>query len=331
MDVFNLDLTQLSKIKIITASKVVQDIREIPSTVFVITGAQIRENGYFTLEEALSDLPGFQFRNIVGKNSYAFQRGIPNQNNLTLVLVDGVQVNELNSGGFYAGGQYNLSNVERIEVIYGPSSVAYGTNAVTGIINIITKSAAGNKGELTTQIGSFNTSKSDAGFSYSDTKRGFGVAFSGMVKKSDKADLKGRAGDNNWTDLMDNFENDRSLDVKARMKDIVIGANYQLKQSSTATWEKSTGTGYRDYGTSWNIQFVNNYLKYQKSISDKWGVSSVAYNRNATVLDNTVNFVVDTAQIGYYRPGNLTGVETVVNYKATGGISIPCGLTLEYE
>jgi len=64
------------------------------------------ENGYFTLEEALSFLPGFQFRNIQGINSYVFQRGIPNQNNLTLVLVDGMQINELNSGGFYAGGQY---------------------------------------------------------------------------------------------------------------------------------------------------------------------------------------------------------------------------------
>ena len=139
VNLYDLDLYQLSKLKITSASKVVENKNEISTWVNIITAAEIKRNGYFTLEEALSTLPGFQFRNIQGINSYIFQRGIPNQNNLTLVLIDGIQINELNSGGFYAGGQYNLSNVERIEVMYGPSSVAYGTNAVSGIINIITK------------------------------------------------------------------------------------------------------------------------------------------------------------------------------------------------
>ncbi len=86
----------------------------------MITAEQIRDNGYFTLEDALADLPGFQFRNILGFNSYLFMRGVPSQNNKILLLVDGVQINELNSGGFYAGGQFNLTNVDRIEVVYGP-------------------------------------------------------------------------------------------------------------------------------------------------------------------------------------------------------------------
>ena len=331
LDIYNLNLTQLSKLKITSASKVTQNISEVPSSVFVITGAQIKENGYFTLEEALSNLPGFQFRNILGINSYAFQRGIPNQNNLTLVLIDGVQVNELNSGGFYAGGQYNLSNVERIEVIYGPSSVAYGTNAVTGIINIITKSALEKKVELNTLVGSYNTSKIDFGYCYANPKKTFGISASGMVKNSDKANLKGSAGDSNWTDQMDNFENDYSLDLKAQIKDFVIGTNYLLKKASTATLFKSVGTSYRDNGTSWNIQFLNNYLKYNKKVFEKLTYASVLYNRNATVLANTVYYIVDTAQIGYYRPNNLTGFENILTYDATHFFSITGGLTFEYE
>jgi len=234
IDFYELNLSELSKLKITSASKV----------------PQIKENGYFTLEEALSDLPGFQFRNTLGQNSYVFQRGVPNQNNLTLVLIDGVQVNELNSGGFYAGGQYNMANIERIEVIYGPSSVAYGTNAVTGIINIITKSALEKKAEISALIGSFNTTKSDFIYSLANDKKTFGILVSGMVKKSDKANLKGSAGDNNWTDLMDNFENDYSFDVKIQLKDFVIGTNYLYKMASTATLIKAIDSEYRDYGTS---------------------------------------------------------------------------------
>lgn len=331
MDIYDLSLSQLSALQISSATKAPQVINEIPSTIFIITAAQIKENGYFTLEEALSDLPGFQFRNLLGLNSYVFQRGVPNQNNLTLLLIDGVKVNELNSGGFYAGGQYNLSNVERIEVIYGPSSVAYGTNAITGIINIITKSATENKAEINTLAGSFNTFESDVNFSYVNKEKSFGIVAAGMIKMSDKADLKGSAGDNNWTDLMDNFEKDYTFDLKVQLKDFTFGTNYIYKKASTATWVKSVGTGYRDYGTSWNIQFINNYLKYNKNLSKKFTFSSVLYNRNSTVLPNTVYYVTDTAQIGYYRPNNLTGFENILTFDAARFFSITGGLTLEYE
>jgi outer membrane receptor for ferrienterochelin and colicin len=222
LDVYNLNFEELSKLKIVTASKTEQDIKELTSTLHVISAEEIQERAYFTLDEMLSDLPGFQFRNVMSLNSYVFQRGIPNQNNLTLILIDGIQVNELNSGGFYGGGQYNLSNIERVEVVYGPSSVAYGTNAVSGIINIITKNAEKNKGSFTTTIGNFN----------------------------------------NWTDLLDNFEDDYALDMKVNYKNFIFGTNYLNKQTSTATFQKSIGSSYKDYGTLWNIRFLNNYLKY---------------------------------------------------------------------
>jgi outer membrane receptor for ferrienterochelin and colicins len=331
IDVYDLSLTQLSELKITSVSKITQSVSEIPSTVIIITATEIKEKGYFTLDEALSDLPGFQFRNILGFNSYVFQRGIPNQNNLTLILIDGVQVNELNSGGFYAGGQYNLSNVERVEVVYGPASVAYGTNAVTGIINIITKNAMEEHCKVNALIGSFNTFSTDFNYCYANEKKTFGILCSGMYKKTDKADLKGQAGDNNWTDRMDNFENDYSFDLKVQAGDFVLGTNLLYKQSSTATWFKSVGTTYRDYGTSWNILFVNNYLKYYNKISDKLTNSAILYNRNATVLSNTVYYIVDTAQIGYYRPNNLTGFENIINYNLSNYFSIAGGLTLEYE
>ncbi len=330
-DVYDMSFSELSKLRITSASKVSQRITDVPATVVVVTAAEIRDRGYFTLEEVLSDLPGFQFRGIPSFNTYFFQRGFPNQNNLTLVLIDGVQINELNSGGAYAGGQYNLSNIERIEVVYGPASVAYGTNAVSGIINIVTKSPRTNSFELTATAGSFNSVKSDFVCSYVNEKKTFSLQASGMIKKSNKSDLAGAEGDYNWTDLIDNYENDYSFDLKLEALDFTFGTNYQYKQASVAAWTKSVGTVFRDYGTSWNIQFVNNYLKYKKRFSDRLSLTSTLYNRNATVLPSTVYYVLDTAQVGYYRPNNLTGIEGILNYTLLDFLTITGGLTFEIE
>jgi len=331
VNLYDLDLYQLSKLKITSASKVVENKNEISTWVNIITAAEIKRNGYFTLEEALSTLPGFQFRNIQGINSYIFQRGIPNQNNLTLVLIDGIQINELNSGGFYAGGQYNLSNVERIEVMYGPSSVAYGTNAVSGIINIITKNPTQNNAEVNVLLGSFNTSKVDLNYSYTNTDKTLGILLSGMLKRTNKANLKEAEGDYNWTKDLDNFEKDYSFDVKIKYKDLLFGTNFLQEQTSTATLDKTINTNLKDYGTSWNIRFVNNYLKYNFSFLEKFNVSTVFYNRNTTVLDNTIYYVTDTSQIGYYRPNNLTGFESILNYNAGNIFSVTAGISFEYE
>lgn len=160
-DVLSMSLTDLMSVKVITASKTQQSINEVPSTVHVITADQIKDRGYFTLEEALSDLPGFQFRNILGFNSYVFLRGAPSQNNLILLMVDGVQINELNSGGFYAGGQFIMSDIDQIEVVYGPASALYGTNAVSGIVNIITKKPVGKTGHVSILGGNFKTGLAD--------------------------------------------------------------------------------------------------------------------------------------------------------------------------
>ncbi|MFH1052410.1 MAG: TonB-dependent receptor plug domain-containing protein [bacterium] len=331
IDIYDLNFTQLSKIKITTASKVEQTINEIPSTIFIITSREIKERGYFTLEEALSDLTGFQFRNIQGINSYVFQRGIPNQNNLTLILIDGVQVNEINSGGFYAGGQYILSNVERIEVMYGPSSVVYGTNAVNGIINIITKKPESNSLIAKGLIGSFNTSNVDLNLSLTNEEKTLGILFSGMFKTSEKANLAGKEGDYNWTNEMDNFEDDYSFDLKVQAGNFIFGTNFLQKQTSRATSTKSIGTIYSDHGTFWNIRFINNYIKYYKNLSDNIKFSSTLFNRNATVLDNSIYAVVDTAQIGCSRPNNLMGFENIINYKISDIFSANGGVSLEYE
>lgn len=327
----NLNIEELSDIKIISATKILTGINEVPSTVRVITAETIKENGFFTLEDALSILPGFQFRNIEGFNSYVFQRGIPNQNNLTLLLVDGVQINELNSGGFYAGGQFNLDNIQQIEVVYGPASALYGTNAVSGIINLITKDPS-NKGlSLCGLFGSFKTYNGGLTYDYYDEKNDFGFRLAGSIKSSEKADLAGSEGDFNWSPDMENFEDDYTIDIKSQYHNLKYGFVFQNKKSSRTTNYKSTGTNYLDKNTLWNINFINSYLKYNLEISTNLDLLSTLYYRNTTILDNTIAYINKTTQVGYYRPNSLIGFENMVSYSPLSDLKIIGGLLFEYE
>ena len=337
-DILNMSFTDLMNAKVITASKMSQSIRDVAANVHIVTAEQIRTRGYFTLEEALSDLPGFQFRNILGYNSYIFMRGAPSQNNLILLLVDGIQINEINSGGFYAGGQFILSDVERIEVVYGPASAMYGTNAVSGIINVITKKVKNaDKGHVSVLGGTFNTAMADFSVrDYSpDKKAGFSI--SGMYKTTEKADLRGEAGDDNWSSIMENFENDISFSAKFQYDRFTAGVIYQDKRTSRSTSYNTYATGFLDRNTSWNLSLLNSYIKYEREFLRKWSMNASVYYRDATVRPSTVGdirkatFDYPGSQVRYYRPNNLAGAEVHLGYKPFDWIMISGGVVGETE
>jgi outer membrane receptor for ferrienterochelin and colicins len=337
-DLINLSLEELMNIDVSTAAKVSQKMRETPTTVRIITADQIKERGYFTLEQALADLPGFQFRNINGFNTYSFLRGVPNQNNLILLLVDGVQINELNSGGFYGGGQFDLANAERIEVVYGPASALYGTNAVSGLINIITrKPEKPNSGYLSGSLGNFKTGCLDFGYEYTNRGDDLGFKIAGMYKTSEKADLREGQGDYNWTADMENFEDDYAVNGYFRYGNFTASVTSQLKQSSFTTSYKTIGDKYLDRGTSWNIWFLNGFAGYTYDKKKTWSNSSRVYFRNTTVLSNTVESVIkaddDSAgdQVGYYRPNWLIGLENQFNYFPADSLHFIAGIDYEHE
>jgi outer membrane receptor for ferrienterochelin and colicins len=341
-ELLDLQMADLLKLQVVSALKAPESINKVPATVRVITADEIRDNGYFTLEDALADLPGFQFRNIQGFNSYAFIRGVPSQNNKILVLVDGIQINELNSGGFYGGGQYNLTNVDRIEVVYGPASALYGTNAVSGIISIFTrdpKDAQG--GRASVLAGNFRTRLADFRYASYDKKADFGFSVSAMVKQSDKADLRGKAGDSNWTEKMENFENDAAVDARVRFKDFSAGFLLQDKDASYATAQVGIAgndqTPVGDHGVNWHIRFLNTWAAYSYDRKKTWSFRSTVYYRNTTVPDDTIPIIeLPTAdspgrEFRYYRPNHLFGNETQFRWTPGARWRFSFGLVLEQE
>ncbi len=151
----NLSIEELMNVKVTTASRRPQKLTEIPSAVFVITQDDIRRSGATNIPDALRMAPGVQVER-VGTDKWAVSiRGFNGLfDNKLQVLMDGRSVySPLFSGVLWEQLDTLMEDIERIEVIRGPAAVSWGSNAVNGVINIITKKAADTQGTLLTAGG----------------------------------------------------------------------------------------------------------------------------------------------------------------------------------
>jgi iron complex outermembrane receptor protein len=147
-----LSLEELINIDVTTVSRRTERLAGVPASVFVITAEDIRRSGYRTLPEVLRLAPNLQVARS-GASGYAISaRGFNNDNGLAnklLVLIDGRTVYSLSlSGVFWDMQDVMLEDVERIEVISGAGATLWGTNAVNGVINVITRRSSDTRGPL---------------------------------------------------------------------------------------------------------------------------------------------------------------------------------------
>ncbi len=129
---------------VVTATRVPSKVENLPAGVTVIDRKTIEERGYVSLVDALSAVPGLRVVQSGGPGAQTslFVRGT--NSNHVLVLRDGIPINDPSDpGGAFNFGVDTLNDVERIEVIRGPASSAYGSGAIGGVINLITRHGAG--------------------------------------------------------------------------------------------------------------------------------------------------------------------------------------------
>jgi len=130
--------------RVVTATRIPTLIGQIPAGVSVIDRATIEARGYTTLADALSAVPGLHIVPSGGSGGVAsvFVRGTNSGH--VLVLRDGIPVNDPSDpGGQFNFGVDTLDDVQRIEVVRGPMSSLYGSGAIGGVINIITRRGEG--------------------------------------------------------------------------------------------------------------------------------------------------------------------------------------------
>lgn len=149
-DLADLSLEQLTRITVTSASRREEPVVEVPASLFVITRDDIRRSGATSLPEALRLAPNLHVSR-GDANQYAITaRGFNNVlANKMLVLIDGrIVYTPLFSGVFWEAQDTLLDDIERIEVISGPSGTLWGANAVNGVISIITAKAEATQGIL---------------------------------------------------------------------------------------------------------------------------------------------------------------------------------------
>jgi vitamin B12 transporter len=158
---------------VVTATRTETPLKEVSTSVTVITEEEIRQQQAETVAEMLRGVPGLDVAQSGsrGTTTSVFIRGA--ESDQTLVLIDGVEVNSVTLGSFDFAN-LTTDNIDRIEILRGSGGTLYGSQAVGGVINIITKKGMGKPtASVSAEGGNGSTHREVATFSGSLGKMGF--------------------------------------------------------------------------------------------------------------------------------------------------------------
>lgn len=258
-------------------------IDDIPANVTVIDANDIVASGATTLESLLRGRAGIQVSDTNSGPVFSIRgfNGSQGAHN-TLILVDGRRLNRQDLSAPQLSSIL-LSQVERIEVLSGSAGVLYGDQAVGGVINIITKGAMGNNGELTLGLGSFDSLAGSINVS-SSLNDNWGVFFSAS---------------------QDNSDNYR--DHNRRETGFILGRLSYAKGVSEFFVEASYYDNYREYA---------GYLTEEQYLDDPT-------QANAFYTEDYGHDITKAARVGYkYNPNNDWAIATDFIYDQTSGSGI---------
>ncbi|MCS6805885.1 MAG: TonB-dependent receptor [Acidobacteriota bacterium] len=339
-DLADLNLEDLMKIEVQAvygASKFLQKVTEAPSSVTIITADEIQRYGYRTLADLLRSVAGF-YVTYDRNYSYVGVRGFGrpgDYNSRILVLIDGHRINDnLYDSGFVAtefGVDVDL--IERVEIIRGPSSSLYGTNAFFAVINVITKRAEQVRGlELSAERMSFDTYKGRISYGRQFNK-GLDLLLSGSFydaagpRQLFFEEFADEATNHGIAQQLDD-EQYGSFFANLRVKDVSVQGLFHSRKKGIPT--ASFGTVFND--PRMRTKDERNYVdvKYARQLGQHWSLSGrVYYDRyfykGTYVYDYSEDerpFLVATRD---YAHGQWWGVEAqasrlVLNkHRITGG------------
>jgi iron complex outermembrane receptor protein len=148
-----MSLEELANVEVTSVSKSAQSLSKAPASIYVITRDEILTSGALSIPEALRLAPNLQITQISSTDYQISARGFGGNleaqafSNKILVLIDGRSVyNPLFSGVTWDALDVLMADIERIEVISGPGATLWGSNAVNGVINVITRRAGESQG-----------------------------------------------------------------------------------------------------------------------------------------------------------------------------------------
>jgi len=168
---------------VVTANRLNTSEENVASSFTVVTSEEIKRTQKTTVSEVLRDVPGLTVSNSggTGKITSVFIRGMKAEH--TLVLLDGIQMNDpMDAGRAFDFGNLCTDNIDRIEVIRGAQSVMYGSDAIGGVVHIITKKGSGPPhGAVEAEYGAYRTQRAQAEASGGDEKFNYSLSASALA------------------------------------------------------------------------------------------------------------------------------------------------------
>ncbi|HYR89236.1 MAG TPA: TonB-dependent receptor [Terriglobia bacterium] len=200
-DLTTISLENLMNVKVSTVTRHLEELRNTPAAVYVITQEDIRRSGATDIAELLRTVPGVDIAQINPGTWALSVRGFANEYATKLmVLVDGRSVYDPTFSGVYWRLQnLVLEDIERIEVIRGPGATMWGANAVNGVISITTKKAADTQGSLfVADAGSNRPGEGSLRFGGAIGKNAFYRVFGRQTTRSNSSTISGADGGGSW-------------------------------------------------------------------------------------------------------------------------------------
>ncbi|MBE0422564.1 MAG: TonB-dependent receptor [Lutibacter sp.] len=157
------DTVKLKEVEV-TSSRISLPFSKTSRTIIILTNDDLIKSAATNLTDVLQNVAGVDIRRrgIDGMQSDLYIRG--GNFDQTLLLIDGVKMDDAQTGHHTMNGILSLENIERIEIIKGPAARIYGQNAFTGAINIVTKAVTENTAAINLGYGSYNNKKGEVSF-----------------------------------------------------------------------------------------------------------------------------------------------------------------------
>lgn len=281
---------------VVTAARTETKLVDTPANVTVIDASKIEARHYTDVSEALKDVPG---ATVIDDGTGATTKSVMlNGDDRVLIMVDGRRMNfdmgTINgNSGFDMNMLPDVSLIERIEVVKGHGGSLYGSDAVGGVINIITKKADHAYGKVSAGFGSNQARDMKAMYSFKENKTGVTVAASkykqGYYKYKDAADdaTKRWPGNSKFEDEKISLKVFQELTVGSNLE---IGYDHSKMEGTSFTYVTNTP----DYATTTDKTIDNFYAKYD------W----VLNNQDAgyvQVYHNDLDYKAITRPVSHYK------------------------------
>lgn len=280
-DVFSMPLDQLTQTHVTTVSRQKEPYLTAPGTVYVLSEEYLDLFGYGLLQDALQTVPSLNLYNPQSPLAGG-QRGALSNLSQTKILINGHEVNNLVAQEALLSRQFSTHNIDRVEVMASPGSVLYGANALSGVINIITRDAQPDyEGfDIAVDFGSYNTKSLDGSFGYAFNED---IRLSGSmhVYDSDEEDFDNFVNSADfqsvWVDRelvpTINYQNPikaQTYSLQLDLKELQIGYfDYSYKRGTgqqTLTWSYDDGED--------NRRFQLVYANYQHKLNENLSIQA---------------------------------------------------------